>query len=998
MPPLPMPHRVSFLASTMVLPAQVEHLGLLPAKLFAAILFDHLIRHPVVSVGDLDDERLTDEHDRLLDARSPGVEDSIDWFFRISRRHEVLWLDLSLDLARPHPLRLRTRRPTGPIEEWTATERTPLSDQIAEVIDLWLEARRLPRAGGLDRFDVDEIIDATLRIDRALVAARTGPVADALLAPPPRLALPFLRALADLAPFDAGWEARILAIDPRHPAARARRGDPTVIDDAPMYGKPYRAIGDLRHQGIAASLAPADPVACHGYALALAAVGRVEEAYRWCDRATIAEPSYDPAHLECVRLLRLVQRPGQAIAEASFRCKDVLTRADDPATRAEATKVQAAVHADLARNADFHRGDFATAIQRFGRAGVRGPDDAWMLIDSLIALGHEDLARVAAHHHHRALGDGKARLAAARAEILGGDLDDALDHLLIVERRRPQSRLEPELNRILRLACCRPAAEWEVAIARLVERGDLDRARRAARGLADFVPGVGGPATMRALGERRAWPVDPHWLIALSERLPKLGAAAAALDERLVFPGEPSLAAADVLAQDWWAILPAPNRDRDAHAAAALYALGVALARYLAAASGPPTPIAGAYRHVATEALHLVRRARYNLDDDAERALLELIESCASRLDPKDEWLLDTWLLRVEHALDLDTEYGAHLPGLVARLPRVAGLLRGDERIGWELRLAEDLRAAGEHDAAAVLLERCARATEGGPVVESPHPRGPLAEAIRSQGDPRHAGAALMQQQRHADAVVALRYAAPSFTTADEWRLLAAAAWYAGDPAITAEATEQLLAAGAPASAHTLDGLATALHRSGRWPRCEAVARQLLDISGGDATYRSRALHAMARALAGQGQFGDAARLAGEAARMNPHAEAAAELAETLRLCQAHELPPHDRRGEKSDWGVIRMELAASELRTDADAHVPVSGRAIEAAHAVLARTIGATDPDACAARIRALRLRESAFIQIDPPPPLAMPPEGRDSTAAGVPPPLLARPPAAAR
>jgi hypothetical protein len=988
---------VSFLAATMTLPAQLEHLALLPAKLFAAIVFDHLVRHPVVSVGDFDDERLTDEQDRLLDARNPVVEESIDWFFRISRRHEVLWLDLSLDLDRPHPLRLRTRRPAGPIEEWTASGRAPLSDQLAEVLDLWLEARRLPRAGPLDRFDVDEVIDATLRIDRALVASRTGPVPEALLAAPPRLGVPFLRALADLATFDGSWEQRILTLAPGHAVARARRGDPTVIDDAPMYARPYRAIGDLRHQGVAASLAPADPVACHGYALQLAAVGRVEEAFRWCDRATIAEPSYDPAHLECVRLMRRMQRPGQAYAEAGFRCKDVLERADDAETRTAAQQLQAAVHADLAKNDDFHRGEPARAIERLMRAGVRSPDDAWMLIDALIAVGHEELARVAAHHHHRVLGDGKARLAAARAELLGGDAAAALEHLQIVQRRRPQSRLEPEINRILRLAACRHAPEWDAVIAHLLER-DPERARRAARDLADFVPGMDLPSVNRALGDRRAWPVDPHWLIALSERLPKLGAAGPALDERLAPPAEPTLAAADLLAQDWWAILPPPNKDRDAHAAAALYALGVALARYLAAASGAPTPTAGAYRHVATEALHLVRRARYHLDDDAERALLELLEGCASRLDPRDEWLFDTWLLRVEHALDLDTEYGAHLPGLVARLPRVAGLLRGDERIGWELRLAEDLRAAGEHDAAGVLLERCARATEAGAIVELAAPRTPLAEAIRGHGDPRLAAAALMREQRHADAVIALRYAMPTFATVEDWRLLAAAAWYAGDAATTALATEQLLAAGAPASPHTLDGLATALYRSGQWAKCEAVARQLLDISGGDATYRSRALHAMARGLAGQGSFGDAARLASEAARLNPHAEAAAEFAETLRLCQAHERPTYDQRGEKGAWARVRLELADSERRGDQEAQVPVAGRALEMAQSVLDRTAGTTDSDACAARIRALRLRESAFIQIDPPPPLVAAAEGRASTSAGVSSPLLARPPAAAR
>jgi hypothetical protein len=67
----------------------------------------------------------------------------------------------------------------------------------------------------------------------------------------------------------------------------------------------------------------------------------------------------------------------------------------------------------------------------------------------------------------------------------------------------------------------------------------------------------------------------------------------------------------------------------------------------------------------------------------------------------------------------------------------------------------------------------------------------------------------------------------------------------------------------------------------------------------------------------------------------------------------------------------VRAALAASEYRTDVENTAPVSARAIEAARLALERTIGTTDPHAALARIRALRLRENAFIQIDPPPPL---------------------------
>ena len=90
MGPLPYPHRATFLASTLVVPAELEDATPYLARLISLIVFDHVIHHRVVTLGDHDDERLVDENGRLLDAHHPLIEDSIDWFFRVSRRHEVL--------------------------------------------------------------------------------------------------------------------------------------------------------------------------------------------------------------------------------------------------------------------------------------------------------------------------------------------------------------------------------------------------------------------------------------------------------------------------------------------------------------------------------------------------------------------------------------------------------------------------------------------------------------------------------------------------------------------------------------------------------------------------------------------------------------------------------------------------------------------------------------------------------------------------------------------
>ncbi|MBA3500141.1 MAG: hypothetical protein H0T65_07205, partial [Deltaproteobacteria bacterium] len=144
MGPLPYPHRATFLASTLVAPTELDAAASVAARLISVIVFDHLVRHPILTLGDHDDERLVDDNGRLLDARHPQVEDSIDWFFRISRRHEVLWFELSLDNRRPAPPALRSRRPDGTVDGWGSSPELALSQQLTQCLAQWLSSRRLP--------------------------------------------------------------------------------------------------------------------------------------------------------------------------------------------------------------------------------------------------------------------------------------------------------------------------------------------------------------------------------------------------------------------------------------------------------------------------------------------------------------------------------------------------------------------------------------------------------------------------------------------------------------------------------------------------------------------------------------------------------------------------------------------------------------------------------------------------------------------------------------
>jgi hypothetical protein len=1143
MGPLPYPHRVSFLASALTVAADQRGLAPYLAKLVSVIVFDQLIRHPVVALGDLDDERLTDDADQLLDARHPQIEDSIDWLFRISRRHEVLWFELSFDRARPAAPVLFARRPSGSIEQWVAGPDLALSQQLAHCLAQWLRARRLPAAGAMPNFTRDDVRSAAERLvvaDDLLVQGRElGIVPRSLTQAPQRLPVPFLRVLSELSRDEARTiDPIILRIDPSHPVARRnryvtdlvngqaeRRAILPLIAEAPMYGKPHLSVwgdafaGDrplegmgVRHQGIAASLLPANPYACHNYSLQLGEHGRCEESYRWADRATVVAPQLGAAQLDCVRRLRQTGRRGQAFAEAQYRHREILDRAaagklspGDWQAPHQAGLLVAFVHLDVGRLSEaielaseviaelpddaaardtfawagqriaqwkadpgalargyaqegYYRGDVGRVLHGLPRAGIADDHDAMMLLDALCSVGRADDAVVgywqlagisrAGDPTGDVLGDGKARLAAARALILTGDLDRALDQIQIVQLRNHQSRLEAEINRLLRLAAIRPARDWERAVEQRLERGAITLAQLAARDLCDFVPGLDTPIMRRALGERAPLAIDPVWIAELIAALPAAGASSAAIISRLAPPPQATLAAADALIQDWWRVLIPAARDRDGHAAGAVLALGLALANYLAFASRPASPIAGAYRHIATEALHLVRRSRYQIEPAAVIAVLRMIDW----LGDAPDWLLDPWLLRVERALDLEAEHGSYLAAMIADMPNVSRLLRGDERIGWELRLAHDLASdPSQYEPAARLFARSARAVEAGGVWRAwsaaaaaaaaipptaaldiqwtaalANPRGAapwlrLAHALLGTGR-RDEGfgaacrgiAALGDAERPA----ALAELAPHWTAAQiATPLDGAAAFGRGLAATSTERLEVAVdhlrwaAAVEPGNVRRGHSLATVLVRLGRGtdavhalaPHEPSDAALVIGRALAERGHGAEAVRILRYAALGFRTASDWATLAGAAHRAGDDRLAAEASARAIALgatdpeLQRFARPaPAEAPGSGDDderqacaeleagrfepligqigsasWGIARAALAACEFRPGDDSGLPVAPRALDAAAAILARTGGATEPGAALARIQALRIRDNAFIQLDPPPPL---------------------------
>jgi hypothetical protein len=226
--------------------------------------------------------------------------------------------------------------------------------------------------------------------------------------------------------------------------------------------------------------------------------------------------------------------------------------------------------------------------------------------------------------------------------------------------------------------------------------------------------------------------------------------------------------------------------------------------------------------------------------------------------------------------------------------------------------------------------------------------------------------------------------------------MLSITAGLADNDAVAVEAAKRALQLGA-GGPELMMTLATGLYRLGDFVECEKIAQQLITLRGSTREIRPVGLHAMARALAGQGRHVDAHPYAKEASRLGATGELAREIQETMDCIVAQSAPPIRQSGEVSmerqafidleagnheqltsaitspSWSIARAALAACEFRTEDENGIPVAPRALEAALDVLERSAGTASVDAVLARIRALRIRDNAYIQIDPPPPLGL-------------------------
>ena len=789
MPPVPRPHRVTFLPPLITM-GPGDDRGRIYGELVSQLVFQLLAPHPVVAMTDPDDRAFFDRNGFVLDANHADVGQLLDWETRVARREEILWIEATLVPGASAMPRLHSRATDGSAGVFTGGGGT-FAGGLGGAVEAWLEARFLaPPAAPRVAFTGADLRAAGEWLERTAVhlADMTRDSTVLTTPPAPALAVAGLRALTRLAPAGAAIRAQIdamvLELDPDHPAlaraALAQRlagGDRAARADArrlvelyPQQGKIHLLFAgddiavaeELGHAAAAATLLPESPQALDQHASALLRAGRFDEAHRAAARATAVDPRFVKAHCDRVRALRSADRAGEAFRDARAGWNQLndlwngqrLAPSDEPSLR-WAQHLLAAAHFEVGRldeaiaiarraldgtpagayrqqrvELDFWENDAAALAAAYARDGLfrrepgrvleglargrplRGLDVA-ASIDALLAVGKDDLAVLAWAHHD---GTGRAAgpvawLAGARACLLGDELDEAIRLVQRAQLAPGAVAIDGAMNRVLRLAAAWPTAAWEAVVADRLDAGAITLAGLLARDLADFVPGLERSGlVLQALGPRVTRAFDERWLDPLRSAL---GAVPSEdIDAFFARNAAATLAAADRLAGDWPACV-SPALSDEARVGQVAYLFGSALARYLVLTTAAPNPLAGGLRQVAADTLALLGHSP-PVPQGILRAILETVDGVA---DGVDEWVLDRWLLRFERTVGLEDRLDGHMGAFTFGLRRVAELLRGGERITFELRLAHALKDDGDptnDDQARLLFERSLRATGAG--------------------------------------------------------------------------------------------------------------------------------------------------------------------------------------------------------------------------------------------------------------------------------------------
>jgi tetratricopeptide (TPR) repeat protein len=545
-----------------------------------------------------------------------------------------------------------------------------------------------------------------------------------------------------------------------------------ISQSAPNWSFPYMALRGkgvnddeaMRAQMMSVFLTPSNDGAWMNLAYAFEKTTRYDAAYRIGDRMIDRDPADAGLYLSVMAFMRQTEREGDSFRETLFRFNRMMKQSQEKSLNVQGfTQVQAAefyvgvVHFDVGRldeaiaigakaigeddgqrlqwqqkqlkswrtdpeavgrsyaREGYFRGDASRVVEGFGRGAPDCAGDASKLVEALVSLGDEKLAPIAFAHVHAAkhtVWHPVGRLAAARALLAGGEsLETALEHLHItVLRDRDSTPLEPEIDRLLRLAAARPVKEWDDYVGSRAAEGALRIAKMAARDAADFVPGAEqAPSIVRVLEAKGGGAFDPASLGSVKASFEGVAQdRLAAVDQFFATRTEATLAAADRMSIEWARTL-APDDQTGAptRMAEVMLTFAHALGRYLTATMQAPSVLSGAYRRIANNAFGAMATGSGPVRRNNVRAMLEAIEANAAGVDP---WVLEPWLLRLERLWSMEAREG-NLQQVTQGLPIVGDLLRGPIQIGLEYCRAQQLKDANASPAeACALMERSVRA------------------------------------------------------------------------------------------------------------------------------------------------------------------------------------------------------------------------------------------------------------------------------------------------
>jgi len=571
MPPLPRPHRVTFLPPIVTF-AHDETRQHILIELLQQVVFGHLVDHPVVSITDPAERSFIDGTGFLIDANHPDVGELVAWEHTTARRDEVLWLELTLVPGATGMPRLHCRGADGTASVYSEGGGS-LSGGLGGALLVWLDERGLPSYISLPSFTSDELRQVAVWAE-GLAAQATDPDAPAtiLTTPPvPSLCAAGLRTVTRLIPPDPDFareiDELILEVLPddlianrnrlarRIAAGTAARGAARELcAAAPQWSKAHlfaaiqAASADavdeaLRHAAAASVLAPESPEVAETLADLLVRAGRPDEAYRAAARAVRLAPDAAGGRLAAVRALRAAGRRGDALYEADAACTTLAAAGGGEGDQLiRAHHALAATHVEVGRLAD--------GISLARRALAETPDGALPELRAELDAWESDPLILAAAYAR----DGAYRREPGRVvEGFGrGRPLDAHDAALLVDAEIALGRDELATFIHVREAAARRAevpAAWIAGARAALLAGDLDRAATltARVTLRAGAARVDGPL-LRLL---RLYPIQPaaEWEALIAARLDAGAPTLARLLARDVADFVPGLERSEIVAR-----------------------------------------------------------------------------------------------------------------------------------------------------------------------------------------------------------------------------------------------------------------------------------------------------------------------------------------------------------------------------------------------------------------------------------------------------------------